>query len=139
MLQWLIKLLPITSAKCVNTQLRPSVDAQLVHAAAWLLIVWASLVVSLPLVLLPVLLSPLWRLCLTGTLLPVAAQGELRYAPRRKMVLGQKHITFSRCQTFWSHWFVVIYSEQNVAYTIWRDSMQESDYRHLLVLLKQAH
>ncbi|MHC6528343.1 protein YgfX [Vibrio proteolyticus] len=104
---------------------------------AWLLTTWASLAAFLPLVILPMLLVPIWQLCHRGALLPPAAQGQLRCGPGRQVRFNDDTLTLRGCQSACAHWFVIVYFEQRASLTVWRDSLSDADYRHLLVVVQR--
>ncbi|HDY7960191.1 protein YgfX [Vibrio vulnificus] len=100
-------------------------------------IIWALLFSPFPLVVVVALLYPLYQFqTIHGFCYPswqgavsVNASGAIKYQQQ------VEHIHSLSLLFYW--WFVSIKLANGRRYLIWRDSCQDSDYRQLMIVLKQ--
>ncbi|EOB3674723.1 protein YgfX [Vibrio vulnificus] len=100
-------------------------------------IIWALLFSPFPLVVVVALLYPLYQFQTIHGFWYPAWQGAVSVNASGAVKYQQKveHIHSLSLLFYW--WFVSIKLANGRRYLIWRDSCQDSDYRQLMIVLKQ--
>ncbi|HFD4091976.1 protein YgfX [Vibrio parahaemolyticus] len=137
MQQWLIKLLPTTSAKFVNLNVSSSITAQVSNLTVFLSLTWAVSLSDIPLVLsIYLLLLIASKLRDPGCVL-LSSQGHwyVHSDGTVKNETSNSHIKHVNLTTLPFKLSFTLESGEMV--TIWRDSCDERCYRQLSLILRQ--
>ncbi|MGR5267586.1 hypothetical protein ACPV5R_07520 [Vibrio astriarenae] len=136
-------MLPITSLKCVNTTLKPTLTAQLCAAGLLAVCIWAVAISAIPLVASWVILIPLCYLVCTHTLFPRSLHGNITLKSDRQMVVRQNNtcVNYYRVasvQLALSEWLLVVEFYGVGRCLVWRQSMTDREYRQWIRWLRQG-
>ncbi|EOV9323972.1 protein YgfX [Vibrio parahaemolyticus] len=137
MQQWLIKLLPTTSAKFVNLNVSSSITAQVSNLTVFLSLTWAVSLSDIPLVLSIYLLLLIASKLRDPGFVLLSSQGH-RYVHSDGTVKNEtsnSHIKHVNLTTLPFKLSFTLESDEMV--TIWRDSCDERCYRQLSLILRQ--
>ncbi|HHX8441626.1 TPA: protein YgfX [Vibrio diabolicus] len=149
MLQWLIKLSPITSAKFVNFTASPSLTARVLNVILFLLMTWAVTLSSIPLVLSIYLLLMIVKALLSQGFVKPTSQGywyvhcdgsvrfeALEYSECSAALESEKD-QLQRVDTSTLPFKITFRLQSGCSVTIWRDSCDDQHYRQLSLVLRQ--
>lgn len=136
---WLIKLSRTTSAKSVRLNFRHSYTSTMASVMLLMLVIFIIVLSDIPLAPSIILLSILSKLAIDKEILPAPLRGDVEFtACSYKFANGAEH----RIETvnFLGMAFVLLIQREGGQRTlIWRDSLSEASYRHLVVMLKGEH
>lgn len=137
MQQWLIKLLPTTSAKFVNLNVSSSITAQVSNLTVFLSLTWAVSLSDIPLVLSIYLLLLIARKLRDLGFVLLSSQGHwyVHSDGTVKNETSNSHIKHVNLTTLPFKLSFTLESDEMV--TIWRDSCDERCYRQLSLILRQ--
>ncbi len=149
MQQWLIKLSPITSAKFVNFTASPSLTARVFNVVLFLLMTWAVIFSSIPIVLSTYLLLLIVKALSSQGLVQPTSHGHwyvhcdgsvrfdaLEYGECSEDIESEKgHL--QRVDTSASPFKITFQLQSGRSVTIWRDSCDDEQYRQLSLVLRQ--
>lgn len=137
MQQWLIKLLPITSAKFVNLNVSSSITAQVSNLTVFLSLTWAVSLSDIPLVLSIYLLLLIASKLRDPGFVLLSSQGHwyVHSDGTVKNETSNSHIKHVNLTTLPFKLSFTLESDEMV--TIWRDSCDERCYRQLSLILRQ--
>lgn len=137
MQQWLIKLLPTTSAKFVNLNVSSSITAQVSNLTVFLSLTWAVSLSDIPLVLSIYLLLLIASKLRDPGLVLLSSQGHwyVHSDGTVKNETSSSHIKHVNLTTLPFKLSFTLESGEMV--TIWRDSCDERCYRQLSLILRQ--
>lgn len=139
MLVWLIKLSRITSVKCAKLQISRSKIAHVLTIAIVLSITWAIIFSPIPLVVSVFIGSKLFIYWLHQQILPIALSGFVTVHGRTSFDWQEENYSIRGVNLLFAWWFIALKDNRGAGYLIWRDACSNIDYRHLLVVLKNAH
>ncbi|EPD9007324.1 protein YgfX [Vibrio parahaemolyticus] len=137
MQQWLIKLLPTTSAKFVNLNVSSSITAQVSNLTVFLSLTWAVSLSDIPLVLSIYLLLLIASKLRDPGFVLLSSQGHwcVHSDGTVKNETSNSHIKHVNLTTLPFKLSFTLESDEMV--TIWRDSCDERCYRQLSLILRQ--
>ncbi|HHC6512960.1 TPA: protein YgfX [Vibrio parahaemolyticus] len=137
MQQWLIKLLPTTSAKFVNLNVSSSITAQVSNLTVFLSLTWAVSLSDIPLVLSIYLLLLIANKLRDPGFVLLSSQGHwyVHSDGTVKNKTSNSHIKHVNLTTLPFKLSLTLESGEMV--TIWRDSCDERCYRQLSLILRQ--
>lgn len=133
---WLIRLLPITSVRRVRLTLHISFHALATSIAVFQLVLWGMVVSDIPLVMSMSLVGILWRYCSSFGVTPTALVGDVDIDTESKEIITSSRESYSRVSLIYAHYFI-LFSARAQYRLLWRDSCDESVYRHLIMQLKR--
>ena len=139
MLVWLIKLSRITSVKCAKLQIFRSKIAHVLTIAIVLSITWAIIFSPIPLVVSVFIGSKLFVYWFHQQILPTAILGSVTIHGRTSFDWQEENYSIRGVNLLFAWWFIALKDNRGSGYLIWRDGCSNVDYRHLLVVLKNAH
>ncbi|WP_157617661.1 protein YgfX [Vibrio mexicanus] len=124
----------ITSAKFDSFHCRTSSNARIASLLLLLLAIWA--IVTSPLAPLPALLLSLALIycCCFNSLTPPAIEGSFSLSRTGEFKYQDQTFNVTRTFEHCGYWFVVITMSNGHRFTLWRDSLPESDYRLIKVI-----
>ncbi|ENV3693648.1 protein YgfX [Vibrio parahaemolyticus] len=137
MQQWLIKLLPTTSAKFVNLNVSSSITAQVSNLTVFFSLTWAVSLSDIPLVLSIYLLLLIASKLRDSGFVLLSSQGHwyVHSDGTVKNETSSSHIKHVNLTTLPFKLSFTLESGEMV--TIWRDSCDERCYRQLSLILRQ--
>ncbi len=141
---WLIKSLLITLAKSVNLQVTHSHQARWANRFLCLALAHASVVCEIPLLATLLLLSLLTRSWAQDTLLPAPFDGHLRVQGsfqvmmRRGCDSSPDFFTLLNAYLGLRYFLLVLMLSDGKKCYLWRDSCSDTQYRRLILLLRQG-
>lgn len=137
MLQWLIKLLRITSARFVKLQLKPSYSALFAKGTVSGCLLFFIVFSSIPLVVALYCLALIINLFRTNNVILNSAYGHFDYKDDGEIKLNDQGYKLKSVDKVWAQFFVKLQFECGHSVLLWRDSCREREYRHLLAHLQR--
>ncbi|WP_425445086.1 protein YgfX [Vibrio xiamenensis] len=134
-LLWSIKLSRTTSARSVNLYATPSFQALIVQ---WVILQLAISVLTIngfPLIVSVCLLCLFISVLFQRKLLPTPLHGVIDL-DSNQFRIGKHQYYYQRCDVSFHTWLVIFELKSGEKVCIWRDSVCDADYRHLLVMLR---
>ncbi|MFA0054526.1 protein YgfX [Vibrio echinoideorum] len=137
MLQWLIKLSRITSARFVKLQLNPSYFALFAKGTVFGCLLFVTVFSSIPLVVALYCLSLIINLFITNHVILNSAQGRFDYKEDGEIRLNDQRYILKSVDKIWAQFFIKLKFECGHSVLIWRDSCHDREYRHFLANLQR--
>ncbi|MFA0078677.1 protein YgfX [Vibrio artabrorum] len=137
MLQWLIKLLHITSARFVKLQLTPSYSALCTKGTLFGCLLFSIVLSSIPLAASLYCLALLINLFQTNHAILNSAHGCFDYKEDGEIRLNNRTYRLKSVDKIWAQFFVKLQFECGHSVLLWRDSCCEGEYRHFLAHLQR--
>ncbi|MFA0170529.1 protein YgfX [Vibrio splendidus] len=139
MLQWLIKLSRITSARFVKLQLKPSYSALFAKGTVSGCLLFFIVFSSIPLVVVLYCLALMFCLLKANHVILNTAHGCFDYKEDGEIRLNDQSYRLKSVDKIWAQFFVKLKFECGHSVMLWRDSCREREYRHFLANLQRAH
>ncbi len=138
MLQWLIKLSRITSARFVKLQLNPSYSALFAKGTVFGCLLFFIVFSSISLVVALYCLALMFSLFKANHVILNTAHGCFDYKEDGEIRLNEQAYKLKSVDKIWAQFFVKLQFECGHSVLLWRDSCNECEYRHFLAHLQRA-
>ncbi|MFA0239634.1 MULTISPECIES: protein YgfX [Vibrio] len=138
MLQWLIKLSRITSARFVKLQLNPSYSALFAKGTVFGCLLFFIVFSSIPLAVALYCLALVFSLFKANHVILNTAHGCFDYKEDGEFRLNEQAYTLKSVDKIWAQFFVKLQFECGYSVLLWRDSCNEREYRHFLAHLQRV-
>ncbi len=138
MLQWLIKLSRITSARFVKLQLNPSYSALFAKGTVFGCLLFFIVFSSIPLFVTLYCLALVFSLFKANHVILNTAHGYFDYKEDGEIRLNEQAYKFKSVDKSWAQFFVKLQFECGYSVLLWRDSCNEREYRHFLAHLQRV-
>ena len=138
MLQWLIKLSRITSARFVKLQLNPSYSALFAKGTVFGCLLFFIVFSSIPLVVALYCLALVFSLFKDNHVILNSAHGCFDYKEDGEIRLNEQAYKLKSIDKIWAQFFVKLQFECGYSVLLWRDSCNEREYRHFLTHLERV-
>ncbi|MDC5807757.1 hypothetical protein OPW36_06890 [Vibrio europaeus] len=136
---WWIRLSRTTSVKCARFYLSPSYTATMTSILVMMLVFLIVVLSSIPLVASLALIAMLVKSALVGDVLLPSMQGEVEFTSSSTYKTAQGNERIRSVNFIGMALGLLITRQDKTRFILWRDSMPEEDYRHLVVILKREH
>ncbi|MEZ8190906.1 protein YgfX [Vibrio sp. 1F279] len=137
MLQWLIKLSRITSARFVKLQLNPSYSALFAKGTVFGCLLFFIVFSSISLAVALYCLALVFSLFKANHVILNTAHGCFDYKEDGEFRLNEQAYTLKSVDKIWAQFFVKLQFECGYSVLLWRDSCNEREYRHFLAHLQR--
>lgn len=138
MLQWLIKLSRITSARFVKLQLNPSYSALFAKGTVFGCLLFFIVFSSISLAVALYCLALVFSLFKANHVILNTAHGCFDYKEDGEFRLNEQAYTLKSVDKIWAQFFVKLQFECGYSVLLWRDSCNEREYRHFLAHLQRV-
>ena len=138
MLQWLIKLSRITSARFVKLQLNPSYSALFAKGTVFGCLLFFIVFSSIPLAVALYCLALVFSLFKANHVILNTAHGCFDYKEDGEIRLNEQAYKLKSIDKIWAQFFVKLQFECGHSVLLWRDSCNEREYRHFLTHLQRV-
>lgn len=136
---WWIRLSPIISVKSAKTELAYSNLALQANIIVMVLACVVIILSDLPLLASALVIYLLIRYVGRGSLLVPAMRGELILASDGSLTFCQERLAVRKIVFTLDELCLLLLLKDGRRFLLWRDSMSDSQYRHIVATLKKEH